>query len=118
MEIQYVDNNGMYNSKLNVSYKQCDDDDVYRKQWCAAFFCEDYNHDVFLAAMKSIVDLFIANEKFKKMITFSKETYQENEDVYALMYLFSWDHFEHLHVCLQDLYSKGDIEDAHLNWIS
>lgn len=108
----------MYNFNTKVSYTNEDSDDVYREQLCEAFNTTEYDQDMYFKVMKEIIEQFGENRVFKQIIQFSKEKYQEDEDIYALMYLFSWDHFENLHTCLFDLFTTGSIQEESMTWLS
>lgn len=98
----------MYNYNAVIDYKKSDEDDLYREQICVVFGVEKYDHDVIIDCIRSIHLKYLRNESFKELIKFSKIKFQEEETIYAFMYLFSWDYFELLHLCLNDL-NNNDI---------
>tara|TARA_B100000963_G_scaffold301403_1_gene274046 strand:- start:9 stop:341 length:333 start_codon:yes stop_codon:yes gene_type:complete len=105
----------MYNFKIQVNYKDSDNDDIYRTQLCKCFDVEEYQHEIFMSTMKEIFETFRNNSHFNKLVKFAVSKFGEPEELYAFMYLFSWDYFELLHKCLIDLENTHAILDTNLN---
>jgi hypothetical protein len=108
----------MYKYETNISYKHSEDDDIYRKQLCIAFDINDYEHEIIMNTIKFIHDIYENNEDFQRIIEFSSKQFNESEGIYAFMYLFSWDYFEHTHKCLKNLHENNCIDSDNINFIN
>ena len=92
----------MYNFSINVDYKN-DDDESYRNFFTKVFNISTYNDEVIFKTLNWIISEYSENENFMELIQMSKTKYNESENIYALMYLFSWDHFDLFHLFLQSI---------------
>lgn len=104
----------MYNYYTAVRYKYSNDDDLYRHCICQVCQVNDYEHDKIMKTIEEIHDKWKDHTNFQTIMTFAKQSFHEQEPIYALMYLFTWDHFEDLHSCLQDLHFNRRISDEKL----
>ena len=107
----------MYKYKTIVDYKKDDDDDLYRTQICEVFNMENYNHEQIIGNIKQIYKKFYKNEQFIDLIDFAKTKFEEEDVIYAFMFLFSWDYFELLHLCLNYLNNNNIIACENLSCI-
>lgn len=108
----------MYNYNAIVDYKKYDEDDIYRQQICQSFNIDNYNHDIIMETITNIYEKYKNNNDFMQIINHSSKLYNEEEDLYSLMYLFSWDKFEVLHKCLNDLNNCEKINENNLNLLT
>ena len=93
----------MYQFNTVVDYKKSEDDDLYRNQICEVFQLDEYNHEIIIKCIYVIHQKYFSNDSFSQLLKFAKIKFQEDDSIYAFMYLFSWDYFELLHTCLNDL---------------
>jgi hypothetical protein len=93
----------MYNFSINVDYKNDDDDESYRDFFIKVFNISDYNSETIFKTLDWIISEYSKNENFMEVIRMSKSKYNESENIHALMYLFSWDHFDLFHLFLRSL---------------
>lgn len=107
----------MYTYNAVIDYKKSDEDDLYREQICLVFGVDEYNHDVVINCIRLFYRKYLHNESFTELIEFAKTKFQEDEPIYAFMYLFSWDYFELLHLCLNDLNNTDNIAPENLSCV-
>jgi hypothetical protein len=107
----------MYNYRAVIDYKKSDEDDIYREQICLVFGVDQYDHEVIIDGIRSIHSEYSRNESFVDLIKFAKIKFQEDESIYAFMYLFSWDYFELVHICLNDLNNTQIIAPENISCI-
>ena len=99
----------MYNYNYILNYKQYDDDDKYREEFCKLFYINNYNHETIISSIRLLYETYKNNSQFIELVQFAKNKFSEEEDVYAFMFLFSWDYLENLHKCLNELRSNNII---------
>lgn len=121
----------MYITDFVCTYKNVEDeytDDIYRSQLLQAFNLEEYDYkkieenmnDLFFYfkndsnGLKILEVLLIKQDKFPVLeyfISFNdkKSNLEKMEEIFFL--LFSYDLFDNMHLCLIDLFNKGQISN-------
>lgn len=102
----------MYNYLIDVDYKNDDDDESYRNFFTKVFNISTYNDEVIFKTLNWIISEYSENEKFMELIQMSKTKYNESENIHAIMYLFSWDHFDLFHRFLQSIKNNTNNENT------
>lgn len=103
-----------YNYSLDLNYKNCDNDTIFRKELLGCFNLEQYEdkindliYDLYLEVSEHYLEIIKQVRKNNKMCSLFQ---LEDKDCFKL--LFSWDHFHNNHLLLKSIKSKNktDIE--------
>lgn len=107
-----------YDSSFLCTYKQLDDDDLYRTQFLQAFKCAiwddveitkktDIVYDSVGHHFKSCYDIFRkGNTRFTHLMLFMGQ-HHSDENLFRI--LFSMDLFSETHRCISDIVNKGNV---------
>jgi len=112
----------MYNYELEISY---DTDEEYKKSFLDAFDVKDIDD-----AGEKRKELYVTLNKldvFNDLFTFTsppfpcpfiEESYNENDNEWGMIILFSYDYFKFFHKCIQMYFKNNKITDELTNEIN
>ena len=104
----------MYNYSANLTYREHDDDTIYRKELLDCFNQNEYEDDI-----SKIIDCIYSKygEKYNSILSALKDTgnvlFNTLPEPNLFMVLFSWEYWFENHLFLQSLH-KGEINDINL----
>lgn len=114
----------VYDSSFLCTYKQLDDDDLYRAQFLQAFRCTiwddaeitkktDIVYDYVGHHFKACYDKFrTGNTRFTHLIMFMGQ-HHTDENLFRI--LFSMDLFSETHSCISDVVNSGSVTPDSIN---
>tara|TARA_B100001057_G_scaffold500802_1_gene617920 strand:+ start:8760 stop:9116 length:357 start_codon:yes stop_codon:yes gene_type:complete len=100
----------MYNYFTNLTYRNYDDDEIYRQELLNCFNLEEYTDDINLKIkklyeiVKEHYSIILQELKKNKKIAFFKI----EDDFLYFTFLFSWDYFYENHEFIKSIYSKSN----------
>tara|TARA_Y100000996_G_scaffold167420_1_gene130087 strand:- start:446 stop:802 length:357 start_codon:yes stop_codon:yes gene_type:complete len=102
----------MYNYSIDLSYREKDNDTIYRKELLNCFGFKEYTDDINLEIEKIFKKV---REHYKNIITNIKNKnmlgpFSEIDDLTCFTILFSWEYFYENHQILKSILSQ----DPHL----
>jgi hypothetical protein len=112
----------MYNYELEINY---DTDEEYKKSFLDAFDVKDIDD-----AGEKRKELYVTLNKldeFNDLFTFTsppfpcpfiEESYNENDNEWGMIILFSYDYFKFFHKCIQMYFKNNKITDELTNEIN
>ena len=103
-----------YQTDYITTYKLVDGDEgdlLYRIQFLQAFNLTDWNSQTIEDISQQVYNKVKDDERFKEFISLSPNRF--NDDLYlSFQFLFSYDTFDLLHLCLIDYLTTGTIKDC------
>ena len=99
----------MYNYLTKLSYRESDNDDIYRSELLKCFNLTEKNDDI----NKKMDNLYeTVKVYYKEIISTLKTTkklnlFNNSSENFYFMFLFSWDYFYENHVLLKNIYLKS-----------
>ena len=104
----------MYNYSANLTYRNSEDDMLYRKELLDCFYLDEYDDDI----NKKIGGIYEKyREKYNSILCSLKNTghilFSNLPDASLFIILFSWEYWFENHLFLQSLHS-GDINESKL----
>ena len=112
-----------YDSSFLCTYKNIDDDDLYRIQFLQAFKLDNWDdklinstrNKLFLLVKDQFVDILKDMKKKKHILSHALFFLGENPNDFDLFsLLFCMDTFQEFHKCLCDFLNIGNIQDENL----
>lgn len=121
-----------YNYEIKVSYKnkkiinheysEEEDDikqDIYQKQFLKCLRLDDYNDEKVMSAVDEIYNFLKNNKNIKeyceklktKVLMLSLMHNVKDKAPTEFMFLFAYDYFEAMHLCLKDIFTLGYVSD-------
>lgn len=122
-----------YNYEIKVSYKNIknnnhddskeeEDDikqDIYQKQFLKCLRLDDYNDEKVMSVVDEIYNFLKNNKNIKeyceklktKVLMLSLMHNVKDKAPTEFMFLFAYDYFEAMHLCLKDIFTLGYVSD-------
>ena len=100
----------MYNYNLNLTYQKNSNDMVYQKELLEVFNIKNYNDNIMTKNIEHLYEKVQNHfpEIIKEFIKVSPFPFQlPDKNMFQL--LFSWEHFNALHLFLREIYTKQKI---------
>jgi len=103
-----------YQTDFITTYKLIEGDEsdqLYRLQFLQAFNLVDWDSQIIEEITQQVYGMVKEDERFKEYISLSPNRF--NDDLYlSFQFLFSYDTFDLLHLCLIDFLTNDTIKDC------
>lgn len=102
----------LYHFDVDVSYQSLEDDEVYQQQFLNAFGMNEFDETKWRKVFDELYERIIENTLIQDVVNYKCQAMQiplrDKEREYfemGLIFLFSYDYFEHFHRILQEWFN-------------
>lgn len=104
----------LYHFEVDVSYQSLEDDEVYQEQFLNAFGMNEFDETEWRKVFDELYERIIENTLIQDVVKYKCQAMQiplrDKEREYfemGLIFLFSYDYFEHFHRILQEWFNDS-----------